>query len=331
MVSIVNRKGGVGKTTLTLGLADTLVGAIEEPYDPARRVVAVVDLDPQASLTRALLYERNKPEPNGKLRSTLDSGHTLAGALEDRLNRKKRPIDAYLTHGIGPAGFAYTLLANEAQAWDVERKGLRRPGEAKLKAALVELISELAGNYQYVLIDAPPGQTVMAEAAIQRSDLLLCPITPDRLSYWGLESFDEYLRELFEASEVRPPARFIFTRFKSRVPQYHPQNEIFALVSSFSLLDKYVTLLREAGEASVIGGHPIALPDDPRLASRLEGPPRPGKIWALDRIYTKSTRAELKRLALAVKEELYSGRSSVYDQSAGTSHQTDRNSGSVHP
>jgi cellulose biosynthesis protein BcsQ len=291
----------------------------------------VVDLDPQASLTRALLYERNKPEPDGRLRSLLDSGHTLAAALDDRLNRKKRPVDAYLTHGIGPAGFAYTLLANESQAWDVERKGLRRPGEVRLKTELVELITELAGKYKYVLVDAPPGQTVLAEAAIQRSDLLLCPITPDRLSYWGLESFDEYLRELFEARESRPPARFIFTRFKSKVPQYHPQNEIFAMVSGFSPLDKYVTLLSEAGERSVIGGQPITLPDDPRLASRLEGPPRPGRTWALDRIYTKSTRAELKRLALAVKEELYGGRSSVNDQSAGASHQAERNSGSVHP
>lgn len=215
VVSIVNRKGGVGKTTLTLALADTFVGETEQPYDPARPVVVAVDLDPQASLTRALLYDSSGPSEGGRLKAALDEGRTLASAIDDRLRRGQRRLEEYLTHGVGPAGFTYSLLANEARAWDVERKGLRKPGEAKLKAALTEVIDELARSYRYVLIDAPPGQTALAEAAIQRSDLLLCPIAPDHLSFWGLESFDEYLRELFGGSNSQPPARFVFTKFKA--------------------------------------------------------------------------------------------------------------------
>ncbi len=194
---------------------------------------------------------------------------------------------------------------------------LKKPGEAKLKAAAQQLIGDLASTYHYVLIDSPPGQTVLAEAAIERSDLLLCPIAPDYLSYWGLESFDQYLRELFgEILSVRPPARFVFTKFKSKPPKYDPQNKIFELVSTFAAPQRYVTLLKEAGASSIIGGQPISLPFDPRLVSRLEGPPKPGRRWFWERIYTKGTQAELRRLALAVKKELEGGGSNIVDQGA---------------
>ncbi len=328
VISIINRKGGVGKTTLTLGLSDTFVGETEQPYDPARPVVVAVDLDPQGSLTRALLYDTAGPAVGARLRSAIDEGRTLARALEDRLNRVPRRAGEYLTHGVGPTGFTYSLLANDAHAWDVERRGLKKPGETKLKAAVQQLLTELASAYRYVLIDAPPGQTVLAEAAIQQSDLLLCPIAPDYLSYWGLESFDLYLRELFgEGRGVQPPARFVFTKFKSKPPKYDPQNKIFELVSAFAAPKRYVTLLREAGAESKIGGQPISLPFDPRLVSRLEGPPKPGRRWFWERIYTKSTQAELRRLALAVKRELEGGGSNIVDQGARAMREADRHTG----
>ena len=307
IISIVNRKGGVGKTTLTLGLADTLVGEIEQPYDPAAALVVTVDLDPQASLTRALLFDRSGPE-GGRLKAAMKEGRTLARALEDHLTRSARRTEEYLTHGIGPNGFTYSLLANEARAWDVERKGLRKPGDARLKRLLQQLLADLAASYRFVLIDAPPGQTVLAEAAIQCSDLVLCPIVPDYLSYWGLESFDDYLQELFQEPDAnRPPARFVFTKFKAKPPKYDPQNKILDLVDDFVAPKRYVTLLKEAGAASLIGARPIALPFDPRLVSRLEGAPKPGKRWFWERIYTKNTQPELRRLALAVKRELNGG------------------------
>ena len=78
------------------------------------------------------------------------------------------------------------MLASEATAWNVEREALRTAGEARLKDVVKAMLTDLASTYRYVLVDAPPGQTVIAEAAIQASDLILCPTSPDLLSYWGL-------------------------------------------------------------------------------------------------------------------------------------------------
>jgi chromosome partitioning protein len=106
IVAIVNRKGGVGKTTLTLALADTLIGTTE-PYSPEKPVVVAVDLDPQASLSSALLHEPTKPPEEDRLREAV--GHrTVARVLKDRLSgTERKPIKSYLSYGVGPTGRSY--------------------------------------------------------------------------------------------------------------------------------------------------------------------------------------------------------------------------------
>jgi chromosome partitioning protein len=306
IISVVNRKGGVGKTTITLGLADTLIAETEKPYEAGAPVVLTIDLDPQGSLTRALLYDRRDPSRQTRLQEAFKGKRTFASCLQDHLNGGSNDPNEYLTHGVGPIGKHYSMLANEATAWNVEREALRTAGEARLKDAVNGILTHLASTYRYVLIDAPPGQTVVAEAAIQASDLVLCPTSPDLLSYWGLESFDQYLKEIC-AGESAPPARFVFTKFKKKAPQYDPQDRVHEWVNGFAEPSHYVTLLREAGQKSAVGGHSINLPFDPKLVSRLEGAPNPGRQWPWTRMYTRDTQLALLRLVSAVKRELNSG------------------------
>ena len=306
IISVVNRKGGVGKTTVTLGLADTLIAETEKPYKAGAPVVLTIDLDPQGSLTRGLLYDRRDPSKQVRLQETFKEKRTFAACLQDHLNGPSNDTNDYLTHGVGPIGKHYSILANEASAWNVEREALRTAGEARLKHVVNAMLTDLASTYRYVLIDAPPGQTVIAEAAIQASDLVLCPTSPDLLSYWGLESFDQYLKEICSA-EGGPPARFVFTKFRKKAPKYDPQDRVHEWVNAFAEPERYVTLLREAGETSATGGQSINLPFDPKLVSRLEGAPNVGRPWPWPRMYTPDTQRALLRLVSAVKRELNSG------------------------
>ena len=133
IISVVNRKGGVGKTTLTLGLADTLIAETEKPYKAGAPVVLAIDLDPQGSLTRGLLYDRRDPSKQKRLQETFNKKQTFAACLRDHLNGASNDTQEYLTHGVGPVGKHYSILANEASAWNVEREALRTAGEARVK------------------------------------------------------------------------------------------------------------------------------------------------------------------------------------------------------
>jgi cellulose biosynthesis protein BcsQ len=304
IISVVNRKGGVGKTTVSLGLADTMIAETEKPYKAGNPVVVTVDLDPQGSLTRALLFDRKEALEQARLSAIMKEGRTFANCLKDRLGASRIDTDQFLTHGVGPVGKHYMMLANEASAWNVERWAIAQAGEAALRAAVGEILTNLASIYRYVIVDAPPGQTLISEAAIQVSDLVLCPTTPDLLSFWGLQSFDDYLRDVCSAS--CPPARFVFTKFKKKVPSYDPQDRVHDWVCAFKTPERYITLLREDGAASN-GNLTINLPYDPKLVSRLEGAPNPGRQWPWVKMYTPVTQQELRRLVSAVKKELQSG------------------------
>ena len=304
IISIVNRKGGVGKTTLTLGLADTLIA--EKPFKAANPVVLVVDLDPQGSLTRALLYDRKEGATQKNLRDVFEKGQTFSEILKDRVDGRNRPWNEFLRHGVGPVGKHYSMLANNANAWNVERDAIKLVGESITKNAVSNILKDLASDFSYVLVDAPPGQTVVAEGAIQASDLVLCPTSPDYLSYWGLESFDDYLKDIC-ADGKGPPARFVFTKFKKKVPRYDPQDKVHDLVYAFKAPDRYVTLLREAGEKSNGPDPSVSMPFDPKLVTRLEGAPTASRQWPWAKMYTPDTQRALLRLVSAIKGELERG------------------------
>jgi cellulose biosynthesis protein BcsQ len=304
IISIVNRKGGVGKTTVTLGLADTLIAETEKPYRAGTPVVVTVDLDPQGSLTRALLYDRSEGAEQTKLLETFREGRTFAACLDDRLRQAPKEASSYLTHGVGPVGKHYALLSNESTAWNTERSALRSAGEDLLKEVVAATLKELAAIYRFVLVDAPPGQTVIAEAAIQASDLVLCPTSPDLLSYWGLESFDQYLKDVC-AGDDGPPARFVFTKFKKKAPRYDPQDRVHDWVNAFAPPTRYITLLKGSGDTPA--DQSVNLPFDPKLVARLEGAPNPGRQWPWTRMYSRDTQLALLRLVAAVKRELSNG------------------------
>jgi hypothetical protein len=124
-----------------------------------------------------------------------------------------------------------------------------------------------------------------------------------------LESFDSYLQDVFHDHETsdRPPARFVFTKFRSKPPRYDPQDAVYKLVEAFREPERYVRLLTEPGERANVSGGPILLPLDPKLGSRLEGWPNSGRVWPWSRIYTSATQAALLRLIAGMKKELNRG------------------------
>lgn len=297
----------MGKTTLALALADALAAdeqAVNGGETESPSVVAV-DLDPQASLTAALLYHRREQQHEAFLNSLAEEGRTISAAVAYRLKQRAVPAPL-LTFGRGPSAAPYVLAGNDASAWDVERRALRKPGGLALVNATQDVLDDLAKQFRYVVIDCPPGQTLMAEAAILKANLLLCPTTPDKLALWGLETFQTYLRELFDEHERAPPKAFwVVTRYNARAARSGPQAAVLKKLESFSPETAVVTLLREAGEHGL--GGPIVVPHDPAIARRLEGPQRPSRVWPWDATFKEQTRQALARLMRAVKREVEDG------------------------
>jgi chromosome partitioning protein len=181
----MNAKGGVGKSTTTMMIADTLASR------DGKRIL-VIDADPQASISMMLLGEP-------RLDLVLEKSRTLP-ALLDRLNAGERPKpaeDGYIQRDVSDIrnSRGLDLLAGDfTLAW-LERSE-KASNDAERDGNIPDLLRAIGEAYDYVFIDCPPSVTRFTEAWLASSDFILMPTRPDYLSTRGLMILTR-LRERF--------------------------------------------------------------------------------------------------------------------------------------
>jgi chromosome partitioning protein len=199
-VSVINFKGGVGKTTLTANLG----------VDLARRgyKVMLLDLDPQCSLTFSFYspadYQKHLRGNGTTIKNWLD------GFLHGRPTTNLGKFFAHpttLNQQIGAAGGYVHLIPSDLDLINVELRMFTagsgsRGGGAELevlnrRGALRDAIREFPiAAYDFVLMDCPPGMSLLTQSAIVAGDHLMIPTRPDYLSTVGIESLMQGLMDL---------------------------------------------------------------------------------------------------------------------------------------
>jgi chromosome partitioning protein len=201
IVSVINYKGGVGKTTVTSNVAAQLA------YSGYR--VLVLDMDAQASLTFSLVtpdFWDNSLREDKTIKSWFDciSEGEVALPLSDlvytppKVNSKLPKgkngcLDLISSHlGLINVDLELATLLGGANLKQSKVNYIKVHG--KLKSALVELGER--NNYDIVLIDCPPNFNIVTKNAIVASDQILIPAKPDYLSTLGIEYLQRSMTEL---------------------------------------------------------------------------------------------------------------------------------------
>ncbi len=201
VITIANRKGGVGKTTLAIALAETFV------FEHKQSTV-ILDLDPQSSASEILLSADDYAD-----RMLRDD--VLPGFFRAALTSAPRSPDRFIVHArhslTGRGKVDLAIAPNSPEMWDIEFAALRTGQEEQYRAAVRRLIDTLQQEFGLVIVDSPPGKTMAAEEAILASGVVICPIVPERLSVWGMDRMKAYFEELEQTHEV-PPWRFVMSR-----------------------------------------------------------------------------------------------------------------------
>ena len=182
VLSIVNHKGGVGKTTTVINLAHAIVRLGQRQNKDYR--VLVVDSDPQANATSVLF-------PRGQ---DITQMPTLADVYNER---EPFPIIQVITPTSIPG---LDLIPSSIGLFDVEPDlGPQALRIAMLDAALLELTAD-GPNYDMVLIDTPPNLGVFMLNSLLVSNFYLVPI--DCGSYFALEGMQTLESKIQQIKEL---------------------------------------------------------------------------------------------------------------------------------
>jgi len=162
IVTALNMKGGVGKTSTCHHLSGTLAAA-------GRRVL-LVDNDPQASLTQGFWGPVATAE--------LDPASTIAA-----LYAGDEPFPEQVIRPTGLSGVDILPGSKVATDFNVPRPQDAGPA---LQSCLRSFLAEVAGRYDLVLIDCPPNLHLCSWAALVASDHLLVPLQAEDYGAQGL-------------------------------------------------------------------------------------------------------------------------------------------------
>ena len=181
-MSFINLKGGVGKTTTAVAVAEML--ALEE-----RKHVLLIDLDPQTNATVTLISEEQWADMDR-------DGRTIAQLFVDRLNPQDAPkfdIEAAIARRVSTinGGIArLDLLPSSIRLIDLQDRIPMIALAGNFTANPLEIVRNalqpIIDRYDYVIIDCPPSLGTVTKNGLRISTGYVIPTIPDIVSTWGI-------------------------------------------------------------------------------------------------------------------------------------------------
>lgn len=180
-IAVSNRRGGVGKTTITMMLAYGLAVT-------GRQRILLIDLDAQASTSMVMMGHK-------RWREAREANRTNAGLLTQLVGDDKIVTSEYIAKGIGdvtlPGGTAPTLdIMPSSHDLDDREALLMIAHQARfhkisdafdhMQTRMGQIIRSVEGQYDQVVIDCAPGLSQLVWGALRTADLVLVPYIPDR-------------------------------------------------------------------------------------------------------------------------------------------------------
>jgi chromosome partitioning protein len=200
LLAVANRKGGVGKSTVSTMLAHGFAATGEQR-------VLVVDLDTQCNssiiLTGGEKWEWARRDKK-----------TVADYFDEKYDRPRLRPDEYILNDVGdieaPVG-QLSVLSGSLDLEDLENEFLHnraRAGqdlptaEQGVIGRLSSMMTDLADEFDVVIFDCPPGLSFSTRAALRLSHKVIVPFRPDFVSSYAVDRISTVIEERADLHEV---------------------------------------------------------------------------------------------------------------------------------
>jgi chromosome partitioning protein len=180
-IAMMNTKGGVGKSTLVMAISETLSAQFGKN-------VLVIDTDAQASLSLMLMSA-------GSLNKLQVEGLTIVDLLVANV-LKDQAVDwtRFAVAGVSDVEEARSvyLIPSDMQLTLFEREVAQEKLLTRMRLAVGALLSSVRSVFDVVLVDCPPGLSVLTESWLREADFYISPTKPDHICVYALEVFNHF-------------------------------------------------------------------------------------------------------------------------------------------
>lgn len=185
VISFINMKGGVGKTTLAINIGYTML----EEY---KKDVLLIDMDPQFNASQALM---TKFKTIKEYRDLRDQNKTIASVLTSAGNS----LVSNDTEDKQDDNIIVNLQENGGKRFDLIPGDLSLTAFESASRGSEKLLSKYLNNlkkhrtYDYVIIDTPATYSIYSQASLYASNYYIVPISPDIFSTLGYDLLQKAL------------------------------------------------------------------------------------------------------------------------------------------
>lgn len=188
VISLLNQKGGVGKTTMAFNAAHALA-------DKGLRVLCI-DMDPQANLS--LLFGIDSSDLEYSI-------HNLLINFVRELKALHTPVlfsEVIKKSGSNP-NLDILPASQDLSGFELSVAGIASPRQMILKKFIEK--NQLRETYDYIVIDGPPTLGLLVVNILCSSDGVLVPFQPDQFSRKGLGHFHQIVEDIEDMGITEVP------------------------------------------------------------------------------------------------------------------------------
>lgn len=188
-IAVMNTKGGVGKSTVVMSLAETL-----SAYHGKN--VLVIDSDSQTSMSHMLMHSTSWEHMERQHRTLVDY---LMNRVLGPADMSWKDVIASGVSDVEDARSVYLIPSHmELSLFEREVSGQKRENE--LRATVRTLLDETTRMFDIVLVDCPPGLSLLTECWLREVQYFIPPTKPDYLAVRGLAILKKFREEFAQPS-----------------------------------------------------------------------------------------------------------------------------------
>jgi cellulose biosynthesis protein BcsQ len=208
IIAVSNRRGGVGKTTITMMLAYGLAVA-------RRQKVLLIDLDAQASTSIVMMGHQ-------RWKTAREANRTSSGLLAQVANVDIISSADFIARDIGDVqlqdgGQPSLDIIPSSHDLDDKETLMMVAQQARfhnicnvfdhMQERMAQIIRSSAGSYDQVVIDCAPGLSQLVWGALRTADIVLIPYIPDRTAEDNVGWLAQRLKEMGRINALSVPNR----------------------------------------------------------------------------------------------------------------------------